>query len=172
MYKTDIIIIISYKCILLSSCNRWNRFHYLLSSNHSLTHSLTQGLDVPNGVHTNRLWTIHYQILFPNQIYGTCFIGLKLFLRCFWFYFISLNVIMIEYWRIKWRGYYGIYPTINNISVTCISWRLVLLLEETGVSGENHWCATSHWQTLLHNVVSSTPRMIGIRTHNVSIGIY
>jgi hypothetical protein len=43
--------------------------------------------------------------------------------------------------------------TFNNISV--ISWKSVLLEEETG---ENHWPPTSHWQTLLHNVVSSTPR--------------
>ena len=43
--------------------------------------------------------------------------------------------------------------TFNNISV--ISWRSVLLVEETG---ENHRPVTSHWQTLSHNVVSSTPR--------------
>jgi len=42
--------------------------------------------------------------------------------------------------------------TFNNISV--ILWRLVLLVEETGVPGENHWPAVSHWQTLLLNVVS------------------
>ena len=46
--------------------------------------------------------------------------------------------------------------TFNNISV--ISWWSVLLMEETGVLGENHWPAISHWQTLSHNVVSSTPR--------------
>jgi hypothetical protein len=38
----------------------------------------------------------------------------------------------------------------NNISVT--SWRSVLLVEETGVPGENHL------QTLSLNVVSSTLR--------------
>ena len=32
--------------------------------------------------------------------------------------------------------------TFNNISA--ISWRLVLLVEETGVSGENHRSAESH----------------------------
>jgi hypothetical protein len=32
------------------------------------------------------------------------------------------------------------------------------LMEETGVLGENNWPAISHWQTLSHNVVSSTPR--------------
>ena len=42
--------------------------------------------------------------------------------------------------------------TFNNISV--ISCRSVLLVEETGVSGENHWPVVSHWQTLSHNVVS------------------
>jgi len=49
--------------------------------------------------------------------------------------------------------------TFNNISVTFlyISWRSVLLVEETGVPRENHWHAASHWQTLSHYVVSSTP---------------
>ena len=46
--------------------------------------------------------------------------------------------------------------TFNNITV--ISWRSVLLVEETGVPGENHRPVTSHRQTLSHNVVSSTPR--------------
>jgi hypothetical protein len=31
------------------------------------------------------------------------------------------------------------------------------LVEETEVPGENHRPLTSHWQTLSHNVVSSTP---------------
>ena len=56
--------------------------------------------------------------------------------------------------------------TFHNISV--ISWRTVLLVEETGVHGENYWPATNHWQTLSHNVVSSTPRLSEIWTHNVS----
>jgi hypothetical protein len=34
-------------------------------------------------------------------------------------------------------------------------------VEETGVSRENHRPATSHWQTLSQNVVSSTPRLSG-----------
>ena len=46
--------------------------------------------------------------------------------------------------------------TFNNITV--ISWRSVLLVEETGVPGEFNRPAASHSQTLLHNVVSSTPR--------------
>jgi len=41
----------------------------------------------------------------------------------------------------------------NNISV--ISWRSVLLVEETGGPGENHRPVTSHWQTLSHNVDTS-----------------
>jgi len=44
--------------------------------------------------------------------------------------------------------------TFNNISV--ISWLSVLLVEETGVPGETHRPVTSHWQTLSHNIVSST----------------
>jgi hypothetical protein len=44
--------------------------------------------------------------------------------------------------------------TFNNISVKLLR---SVLLEETGVPGENHLPAASHWQTLSHNVVSSTP---------------
>jgi hypothetical protein len=51
--------------------------------------------------------------------------------------------------------------TLNNISA--ISQRSVLLLEENGVPGENHWPVASHWQTLSHNVVSN-----GVQTHNNS----
>jgi len=33
--------------------------------------------------------------------------------------------------------------TFSYISV--ISWQSVLLVKETGVPGENHWPAASHW---------------------------
>ena len=56
--------------------------------------------------------------------------------------------------------------TFNNI--TAIPWWTVLLVEKAGVPRENHQPATSHWQTLSHNVALSKPRMNGIRTHNVS----
>jgi hypothetical protein len=51
--------------------------------------------------------------------------------------------------------------TFNNISV--ISWRWVLLFEETGCPGENHRPVASHWQTLSHNVVHLA--LNEIRTH-------
>ena len=53
----------------------------------------------------------------------------------------------------------------NNISV--ILWQSVLLVEETKVLGENHRPAASHWQTLSHNVLWSTPHLSRIRTHNI-----
>ena len=57
----------------------------------------------------------------------------------------------------------------NNISV--LSWRSVLLVEEIGVSGENHRSAASHCQTLIYHIrlhrVHLTA-MSGIRTHNLS----
>ena len=59
--------------------------------------------------------------------------------------------------------------TFNNISV--ISWWSILLVEETTVLRENHrpvWQA-SYWQIWSHSVVSSTPRMNDIQTHNVSV---
>ena len=45
--------------------------------------------------------------------------------------------------------------TFNNISV--ISWRSVLLVEKTGVPGENHRFVASQRQTQSHNIISSTP---------------
>jgi hypothetical protein len=67
--------------------------------------------------------------------------------------------------------------TFNNISV--ISWRSVLLVEETEVPGENHRPAESHIQTLSHNVVSSTPHhepdslvVIGTDCIGISKSIY
>ena len=53
--------------------------------------------------------------------------------------------------------------TFNNILV--ISWLSVLLVEETGVPGENHRPIASHWQTLSHNVVWVHLDMNGVRTH-------
>jgi hypothetical protein len=51
--------------------------------------------------------------------------------------------------------------TFNNISV--ILWLSVLLVEETGVPGEDHRPAASRWQTLSHNVVSSRPTWAGFK---------
>ena len=56
--------------------------------------------------------------------------------------------------------------TFSNISV--ISWQSVLLVENTEVLGKNHQPVASHWQTLSHNVVLSSPRLSGVQTHNVS----
>ena len=55
--------------------------------------------------------------------------------------------------------------TFNNISV--ISWRSVLLVEETGVPGENHRPVVSYWvyHILLYRIHFT---MKGVRTHNFS----
>jgi hypothetical protein len=45
----------------------------------------------------------------------------------------------------------------TNKQISVISWRSVLLVEETGVPGENHRPVASHRQALSHTVVSSTP---------------
>jgi len=42
--------------------------------------------------------------------------------------------------------------------ISVISWMSVLLVEETGVPEENHRPVGIQWQTLSHNVVSTTPR--------------
>ena len=45
--------------------------------------------------------------------------------------------------RIVWFWFMVFNAIFNNISV--ISWRLVLLVEETGVPGQNYRPVASHW---------------------------
>ena len=45
----------------------------------------------------------------------------------------------------------------NNI-LKEVSWRLILLVDITGVSAENHQLVANHWQNLSHNAASSTPK--------------
>ena len=67
----------------------------------------------------------------------------------FWICFLSsFKTFQVSYkpdnWSIFLRlvGFIVFNVTFNNISV--ISWRSVLLVEETGVPGENHWPAACH----------------------------
>jgi hypothetical protein len=64
----------------------------------------------------------------------------------------------------KDRWFMDFNATFNKISF--ISWRSVLLVEETG---ENHRSSASHWQTLWHNVKSSTSRheLSGIQSASI-----
>jgi hypothetical protein len=47
----------------------------------------------------------------------------------------------------------------------CVYWQ-VILVEKTGVPGENYQPIASHWQTWSHNAVLSTLHVSGIRIHN------
>ena len=59
----------------------------------------------------------------------------------------------------------GLWRLTPLSTIFQLSWRSVLLMEETGVPRENHQPVASHCQILLHNDVSSTPHISGIRTH-------
>ena len=65
----------------------------------------------------------------------------------------TMPILIFEV-RVCWFMVFN--ATFNNISA--ISWRSVLLVEETEVPGENHPPVARHQQTLSYNVVSSTPR--------------
>ena len=78
---------------------------------------------------------------------------------------LKLNITDLLFLRVRVR-IVVFYVTFNNISV--ISWHSVLLVEQTGVPRENHQPVASHWQTLSHNVVLSTPLLSGFRTYNFS----
>ena len=67
-------------------------------------------------------------------------------------YIILIRLRNIILHRTKWIGlvWFMVFnATFYNISV--ISWRSVLLVEDTWVPRENHRPAASHWQTLSHN---------------------
>jgi len=68
---------------------------------------------------------------------------------CFSFHNVNHFICYLQYFVIGCHMMFN--ATFNNISV--ISWRSVLLMEETGVPGENHRPAASHCQTLSHNAV-------------------
>ena len=83
-------------------------------------------------------------------------------------YLLPLLVLFVVWYNVLYenlenRGSMVFNATSNNISVTSILWRSVLLVEETGIPRENHRTATIHWQTFPHNGVSSTPRLREIR---------
>ena len=79
--------------------------------------------------------------------------GLILFQLFHWLQLFSSKSCLPNGWFVVWFMVFN--TTFNNISV--ISWRSVLLVEETGIPGENYRPVASHWQILSHNVVSSTP---------------
>ena len=89
-------------------------------------------------------------------INGICLrsdIIIKLF-NVFKYYYEICNIDLSKGLKRKWVSGYGkesrrgreglwrINATFNNISATCIPWRLVLLVKETGVPGENYWQVT------------------------------
>jgi hypothetical protein len=102
-----------------------------------------------------------------------------------------MNSNLID-WLIDWlvfnvqRAIFQLYSGLEEISSTfgwfglwCLTplskkfqlyrWdKLFFFLKEIGVPGENHRTAARHWQTLSHNVVSSTLHLSGVRIHNVS----
>ena len=56
--------------------------------------------------------------------------------------------------------------TFNNISV--ISWQSVLLMEETGGPGKNHWSVASHWHSYDHDGPNYNSTWRIYDSHNIS----
>ena len=88
---------------------------------------------------SSQLWFLLIQS-FPRVIFKNIFIN-----------YLFLSYFPLSIFRVTFMVF---NTTFNNISV--ISWGQVLLVEETGVPGENHRLAACLWQTLSHYVASST----------------
>jgi hypothetical protein len=54
--------------------------------------------------------------------------------------------------------FFGLWCLTLLSTIFQLYYESVLLAEETGVPGENHWPVVRHWQTLSYNVESSIPR--------------
>ena len=75
-----------------------------------------------------------------------------------------LHDVTVSKFRLIWFCFMVFNATFNNISV-------ISLVEETGVLGEKHRLAASHWQTLSHNVVPTTirpRRPLNVKKYNES----
>ena len=73
--------------------------------------------------------------------------------------------------------FFFIVPSATFSHISVISWRLVLMVEEAGVPGENHRPWASNWQTLLITAASGLHPFCNLqsraRTHSVLvIGLY
>jgi hypothetical protein len=73
-----------------------------------------------------------------------------------WDYCLSANQIIHESMTADSGLVWFMVLNTTCINISAISWRSVLLVEETGVPRENHRPVASCLQTLSHNVVSST----------------
>ena len=71
----------------------------------------------------------------------------------------DVNVSMV--WSIVFNA------TFNNISV--ISWRSVLLVEETGVPGEDYRPVAMHWQTLSQCCIENTSPCAGLKFTTLAV---
>ena len=106
-----------------------------------------------------------------DGIFMNLLIRFQYLFACVRVYCILCNLLLLFYYltfqetiKNQLKGKYGgemFNATYNNSRV--ISWQSVLMVDEIGMPGETHQ-ATSHWQTLSHNVVPSKPRMSGIVT--------
>ena len=113
----------------------------LVSSNSSLTtHALRHSLEIIFRHFSSEYLTIRSMLFF----YSLDRIVSSHLSKSFCWILVIVTVVVLN-------------ATFNNISA--ISWRSVLFMEESSVPGENNRPAARNWQTLSHNVVSSTPRL-------------
>jgi hypothetical protein len=93
--------------------------------------------------HTWILFIIYIVIVQLSVIYtcSLCYIKttIKVCLYCY-------NITLFVRREVNVVWFMVLDATFNNISV--ISWRSVLLVEETRGPRENHWPVASHWQTI------------------------
>jgi hypothetical protein len=77
--------------------------------------------------YTNRLNLLLYSLVLLYVIMDTCH-----FIFCHPWYKASISSYIV------WFGFMGFKAIFNNISVTCIWWQSILLVEKTGGPEENH----------------------------------
>ena len=97
---------------------------------------------------TGILWSMSWLPVNVPQFYGCCYWG---------------KTILIFLTRGRVRGY-GVWCYFQQY----FSYIVAVSFIGGGNRGKKHWPAASSWKKLSHNVVSSTPHLSRIQTHNVS----
>jgi hypothetical protein len=113
--------------------------------------------------HTLQLWSFHFfrQALFHDKMKNKTYHTVDLRVR--------VTSTTTHFFKEKFINFGDELKIYNKTRVNGYSEkRSVLLMEETRIPTENHRPVASHWQNLSHNIVLSTPRQSGIRTHNFS----
>jgi hypothetical protein len=137
---------------------KWNkqftnqRLHYLkgcFTCNESLANC---SLDLANKAR-HILFAMLFYIFMSFPVKAIFILSIYIYIYLYIYIYIYISIYIYIYIYVWGSG--GRDGMLVAFTTACVSWRSVVLIEETG---ENNRPFVSHWQTLSHDIVSSTAR--------------